>query len=113
MKMLKQMLDHYPADDLEFHTEEDVSITFANLLRELQVTIFELDSNGQTIKQYLGEKEAQDKETTELVGNNRVPRGVYMYLRFLAAREIQRKRNFLFTQSLPSPSIKHLEEEAT
>lgn len=107
VEMLKQMLDHYPADDLDLHTEEEVSITFANLLRELQVTIFELDSNGRTIKQYLGEKEAQDKETTELVGNNRVPRGVYTYLRFLAAREIQRKRNSLFTQSAPSPSIKH------
>ena len=81
-------------------------MTFANLFHELQATVFELDSLGQTIKQHLGEREAQDKETNELVKEGKVPRQVYLYLRFLAAREIQRKRTLLFQQGAPTLTIK-------
>ena len=103
---LRQMLEAHAKDDLELHTEEDIAIDFASLFRELQARIFELDSSSQTVKQYLGEKAKQDSETATLVGDNKVPREVYLYLRFISAREIQRKRNYLYTQGEPAPSVK-------
>ena len=68
--------------------------------------MFNLESRGRTIKQYLGEKEALDEETQEILKTGRVPRQVYTYLRFLAARDIQRKRHYLFLEGHPSPTTK-------
>ena len=106
MDALSHMLENHGDDDLQLHTEEDIATTFANLLRELQEKFFELDSKSQTVKQYLGESAKQDSETVDLVGKNKVPRGVYLYLRFLSAREIQRKRNYLYSQNLPAPTVR-------
>ena len=111
MDALKQMLESYSEDDLQLHAEEESAIVFANLLLELQANYFELDSKSQTIKRYLGERKAQDKGIAEIVGDKRVPRCVYLYLRFLSAREIQRKRNYLFAQGQATPSVKQWKQK--
>ena len=60
---------------------------------------------------YLGEIKAQDQGMAEIVTDKRVPRCVFMYLRFLSAREIQRKRNYLFAQGQPTPSVKQWKQK--
>ena len=48
----------------------------------------------------------QDSETIELVGKHKVPQNVYLFLRFLAAKEIQRKRHHIFQNGGTSPSMR-------
>ena len=101
-----QMLKDYTDDDLQMHEEEDSAIAFSDLFLENQATYFDVDSKTRTIKRYLGERNAQVKGMMEEVTDKRVPRCVFLLLRFITAREIQRKRNFLFAQGQSGPSVK-------
>ena len=79
---------------------------FEKLFREMKEEFFELDSQTRTVKQFLGECEKQDSETIELVGKHKVPQSVYLFLRFLAAKEIQRKRHHIFQNGGTSPTMR-------
>ena len=87
---MRTMLRDYTDDDLEMYEEEDYAIAFSNLFRENQATYFDVDSNVRTIKRYLGERAAQVNGLLEEVTDKRVPHCVFLLLRFITCREIQR-----------------------
>ena len=101
MQVLSSMLER-DGDNMQGET----LVLFEKLYREMKEEFFELDSQTQTVKQFLGKCDKQDSETMELVGKHKVPQSVYVFLRFLAAREIQRKRRHIFQIGGASPSMR-------
>ena len=81
MQVLSSMLER-DGDNMQGET----LVLFEKLYREMKEEFFELDSQTQTVKQFLGKCDKQDSETIELVGKHKVPQNVYLFLRFLAAK---------------------------